>query len=88
MNASDRGHQDIVKYLVKQGANINAQGIYLRLTKYKRRLIYYLGDRALLKASEKGHQGIVQYLVDHGADINAQGVHRRQIRQEKSLLCV
>ena len=28
--ASDRGHQNIVRYLVEHGANVNAQGSYLK----------------------------------------------------------
>jgi len=36
--AAERGYQDMVKYLVEHGANINAQGVYLKLIGYKRGL--------------------------------------------------
>ena len=52
------GHLDVVKYLVKQGANINA---------------CYDGNYALCIASEYGYFDIVKYLVEQGADVHADG---------------
>lgn len=48
----------MVKYLVKQGADVNANGSF--------------GDTPLMIACEKGHLKIAKYLVKNGADVNAE----------------
>ncbi|EAT85426.2 hypothetical protein SNOG_06775 [Parastagonospora nodorum SN15] len=57
--ASSEGHELIVKMLLDNKANINAQG-----GKY---------SNALQAAAAAGHQAIVQLLLDNGADVNRQG---------------
>ncbi|KAJ7832151.1 ankyrin repeat-containing domain protein [Mycena olivaceomarginata] len=56
--AAEQGHLDIVRLLVKNGANLNLQGNR---------------GTALSAASGRGHVEIVHLLLDHGADINLQG---------------
>ena len=56
MWASDKGHFEIVKYLVK-GADINAK--------------QNNGFTALMLASQSGHFEIVKFLVENGANVNA-----------------
>ncbi|KAK4934274.1 hypothetical protein LTR66_015649, partial [Elasticomyces elasticus] len=58
LTASFGGHQEIVKLLLDQGADINTQGGY--------------HGNALQAASFGGHQEIVKLLLDQGAYINAQ----------------
>ncbi|CAG7926468.1 unnamed protein product [Penicillium olsonii] len=57
--ASNQGHQDVVRTLLGAGADINAQG----------------GEygSALQAAASYGRIEIVQILLDHDADVNAQG---------------
>ncbi|KAK4220622.1 hypothetical protein QBC38DRAFT_525549, partial [Podospora fimiseda] len=57
--ASLEGHQEIVKLLLDEGADVNAQG--------------GLYDNALQAASLEGHQEIVKLLLDKGAGVNEQG---------------
>jgi ankyrin repeat protein len=53
------GHEEIVKLLLEEGADVNAQrGPY---------------GNALYAASSKGHEKIVKLLLENGADVNAQG---------------
>ena len=47
---------ELIKYIVKLGANVNKQ--------------YDDGWTPIFKACEEGHYTIVKYLVEHGADIN------------------
>ena len=47
---------EIVKYLLENGADINAKDNY--------------GTTALMKASSNGQLEIVQFLIENGADIN------------------
>jgi ankyrin repeat protein len=55
MLASANGYLDIVEFLVKHGANLNAKGEY--------------GSTALMLAASAGHLDVVRFLVEHGADI-------------------
>jgi ankyrin repeat protein len=57
--ASYAGHEAVVRLLLDNGVNINAQG-----GKY---------GNALQAASYGGHKAVVQMLLDNGADINAHG---------------
>ncbi len=54
---AEKGHLDIVKSLIKQGADINSENAG--------------GYTALMKSSSSGHLGIVKYLIENGADIEA-----------------
>ncbi|KAF3386635.1 Ankyrin repeat domain-containing protein 50 [Penicillium rolfsii] len=56
--AAFRGHVEIVRLLLDQGTEVNAQG-------------GQSGGTALWAAASRGHTEIVQLLLDHGADINA-----------------
>ncbi|KAJ5733319.1 hypothetical protein N7533_013766 [Penicillium manginii] len=56
---SSEGHQEIIKLLLDQGADINVQGGFY--------------GNALQAASLTGHQEIVKLLLEQGADINTQG---------------
>jgi ankyrin repeat protein len=59
LEASLTGYKQIVKTLIQQGADVNAQGgVY---------------DTALQAAASSGHESIVQLLLDAGANINARG---------------
>lgn len=55
--ASSSGYYNMVEYLVKKGADVNAKSSY--------------GWTALMWASMIGNFKIVKYLVENGADINA-----------------
>jgi ankyrin repeat protein len=57
--ASFGGLINAVKYLLSQGADVNAQGGY--------------DGNALQAASHQGHEKVVELLLDKGADVNAQG---------------
>lgn len=57
--ASLVGYEQIVKILIQQGADLNAQGGAY--------------DTALQAAASSGHGGIVRLLLDAGANINAKG---------------
>lgn len=56
MKSSESGHINIVKYLVKNGADINQCDRYHQCP--------------LFKASEGGYYDVVEYLVHHEADVN------------------
>ena len=55
-----RGHEEIVKLLVKESADVNAQSSYF--------------GRGLVATSRNSYQKIVKFLVEKGADVNAQDV--------------
>jgi ankyrin repeat protein len=56
--ASFRGHEHIVKLLLDNNTDINAQGRHY--------------GNALQAAAAKGHEQIVELLLDKNADVNAQ----------------
>jgi len=57
--AADKGHLDVVKYLVNQKTDINAQANG------------YSPGTPLHLASQNGHLDVVEYLVNRNADANA-----------------
>ena len=82
--AAEYGHLEIVKYLVKHGADIHTQNDYaLRYATEKGYLdiVKYLvengadihanNDFSLRSAADNGHLEIAKYLVEQGADIHA-----------------
>ena len=56
--AAERGHDQLVKLLLDQGADVNTQNGHY--------------SNALQAASSEGHIEIVKMLLDHGANVNAQ----------------
>jgi len=62
-SAGKWGDRDIVKLLVKKGADINAVGEN--------------GYTVLMEAARRGHQEVVEFLVEKGADVNAIDSHGR-----------
>lgn len=57
IGATEKGHENIVKYLLEQKCDVDACTIQDKFT-------------ALLLASLKNHGNIAKLLVDHGADVN------------------
>ncbi len=58
MMAASKGNNEIVKFLIRQGAAVNAMG--------------YRGYTALMHASHEGHIEVIKTLIASGADSNAQ----------------
>ena len=54
--ASQKGHKDIVDFLVSHGADVNVTDKY--------------GETPLHIACKEGHKDIIELLVSHGADVN------------------
>lgn len=59
MYASESGQLDVVKYLVENGAAVNAQSNG------------YGNGTALIYASTNDRIAVMEYLLEHGADVNA-----------------
>ncbi len=59
MAAAEAGQLEMVKYLLKKGAGVNAEDLD--------------HQTAALYAARNGHDDIVKLLLDNGADINARG---------------
>ena len=59
MYASESGRLDIVKYLVENGADVNAKSFNKRAR-----------GTALIYASSNNRVDVMNYLLDHGANIN------------------
>jgi len=57
--AAGEGRSDVVRYLLAEGADVNARE--------------QLGDTALTEATYYGHVALVKELLAHGADVNAIG---------------
>ena len=55
MEAAQEGHLELVKYLIKSQANVNAQT--------------GTGDTALTYACENGHTDVADELLQHGAEL-------------------
>ena len=58
--ASRRNHLKIVQSLLRNGADVNAPGMW--------------GRTPLLFASSEGHLEVVRWLLEHGADVNAKNL--------------
>lgn len=76
VEAARRGNpdRDVVRYLVRQGANVETRDAD--------------GDTPLLLAVRGGHLRLARHLVDVGADVNvrdAQGVSALEIAEQRSL---
>ncbi len=82
--ASEKGHLEVVRYLVEHEADIHAWNDYaLRLASHNGHLevVKYLiekganinafDDWALRLASQRGHLEVVKYLVENGANVHA-----------------
>ena len=82
--SSQKGHLEVVKYLVSKGADIHADNDfalrfagyngYLEVVKYlvfKGANIHANNNAALRIASEAGHLEVVKYLTENGANIRA-----------------
>jgi ankyrin repeat protein len=57
IRASSRGHTEVVKFLIKEGADVNTKDIF--------------GNTALTLASLGGYIEVVKLLLEAGADVNA-----------------
>ncbi len=55
MEACQEGHLELVKYLIRCGANVNAQT--------------GTGDTALTYACENGHTDVADVLMQHGGEM-------------------
>ncbi|KAJ5605672.1 hypothetical protein N7510_008453 [Penicillium lagena] len=64
--ASSRGYENVVRTLLEQGADINAQGGKYAMVKGGA-----YGSSALQAACSRGHEKVVQILLEQGADVNA-----------------
>ena len=69
--ASQKGYIGVVKLLLANGADVNAQNNN--------------GDSALTRATLNGHLEIVKLLLTNGADVNAQDTDGDTSDQERSL---
>ena len=82
--ASEKGHIDLIKYLVKNGANIHVEEEYpffiavenghidlVKLAVENGVDINKDNSKALLRASLRGHFPVVKYLVESGSNIHS-----------------
>ena len=86
--AAEKGHFEIVKFLVENGANIHADGDsalclaaeegHFKIVKFLIKNgadIHAIGDYALCVAAENGHFKVVKFLLENGANIHARDDH-------------
>jgi ankyrin repeat protein len=59
--AAKRGHEAVVRLLVKKGTDIDAKDNE--------------GQTALLWAAKRGYEGIVKFLIENGADATAKSTN-------------
>lgn len=69
--AAEKGHEKIIRLLIKKMTNANAQGKY---------------DEVMLTALSKGHEKIVRLLLEKGANVNAREESYSSILQKVSRL--
>ena len=75
ISAARNGHNDMLEYLVENGANVNCRGEE--------------NQTALMCASRECHLEMVKYLLENGADINAKDENNKTallLASEKSYL--
>jgi ankyrin repeat protein len=94
-NASENGYLDIVKILIKYGADVQAYNNYAVIwasINYHLDVVEYLIDHGadihtgndflLRNAAFYGHLDVVKYLIAHGADIHAQDDHALRLASQ------
>jgi ankyrin repeat protein/tetratricopeptide (TPR) repeat protein len=68
--AAARGHKELVRFLVNNGANVNAKDIN--------------GCTPLMRAKQKGHVEIVNMLLAKGADIPDEEILKKQLQDKEA----
>jgi len=58
--AFEKGHENLIKYLVRKGADINKE--------INEKNIF--GDTLLIIATKSKKLNLIKYLIEHGADVN------------------
>eukprot|EP00919_Chromeraceae_sp_WS-2016_P017524 GHVR01041682.1.p1 GENE.GHVR01041682.1~~GHVR01041682.1.p1 ORF type:complete len:160 (-),score=8.12 GHVR01041682.1:63-542(-) len=61
--ACERGHKEVMMFLIEKGADGNSTDLHLRT--------------ALMHASEEGHLEVVKSLIEEGADVRAKNWYHR-----------
>ena len=72
MRSAKRGYEDIVRFLLDNGANVRARDVN--------------NKTALMGAAKKGHLGIVKMLVEAGSDVNSHDDNGRTSLMRASFL--
>ena len=60
MYAAENGQMDVVRYLISNGADVNAQA-----------KDFFLRGTALIYATSSNRLDVIEYLIENGADVNA-----------------
>ncbi len=68
--AANQGRLEMVKFLIRSGADVNQHGS--------------LGWPPLMHAANNGHLEVVRHLIDHGADVNATDHNGFTVLQQSS----